>query len=114
MEIIDDVDSLSIGKSVDELSTVTDLSEEEQENEKADINDNKEDSADVDLKERVADLTHTPGNKRKYTPSVIDFLINNNSDDMSTPIPTKLQCLDSSLSSCLDGNNTTTKSDVDL
>ena len=35
MEIIDDVDSLSIGKSVDESSTVTDSSEEEQDNEKA-------------------------------------------------------------------------------
>ena len=35
MEIIDDVDSLSIGESVDESSTVTDSSEEEKDNEKA-------------------------------------------------------------------------------
>ena len=36
--------------------------------------------------------------KRNYTPSVIDFLINNNVDDASIPLPTKPQHLDSAIS----------------
>ena len=49
--------------------------------------------------------------KRKYPPSLVDFIINKNTEDSSTP--SKLQCFDSSMSNCHDENNTSTKSTVD-
>ena len=51
------------------------------------------------------------GVKRKYPPSLVDFIINNNTEDSSTP--SKLQCFDSSMSNCHGENDTSTKSDVD-
>ena len=40
------------------------------------------------------------GVKHKYPPSIVDFLINNNTDDSAIPVPKKLQCLNSSASDC--------------
>ena len=66
---------------------------------------------DEESNEKSDEETEASGVKRKYSPSVIDFLINNNTKDSSTP--PKLQCLDSSMSYCHDENDTSTKSDVD-
>ena len=88
--------------STDESTTkVVDSSTKGQENEdmeisiddkEANINDNEEYGVhDADLKEDIDNATQKSGDKRKYTPSLVDFLINNNSDDASIPAPTKLQ-----------------------
>ena len=53
---------------------------------------------DEELKEKSDEETLTSAVKRKYPPSVIDFLINNNTDDSAISVPTKLQCLDFSIS----------------
>ena len=110
MEIVDVVDSPSIVESVKKSLTdgVGNFSEEERDNEdeessidkeEADINENKGDGVDItDLNEKVDDLAQKSDDKRNYTPSVIDFLINNNVDDASIPLPTKLQRLDSAIS----------------
>ena len=85
------------------IETASNSTEEKQDNDdressldnkEEDINGNKED-LNEDLNEKVDDLTQTAGFKRKYPPSIVDFLINNNPDD--TSIPTKLQRLESSI-----------------
>ena len=116
MEIVDVVDSPSIDESVEESlrESAGNSSEKEQENEdeesiidkeEAVINENKGSGVDdTDLNEKVEDLTQKSGDKRNYTPSVIDFLINNNTDDASISLPKKLQRLDSTISEPLEKN----------
>ena len=53
---------------------------------------------DKDLKDKSDEVTQAAGVKCKYSPSYIDFLINNNIDDSVIPTPTKQQCFDSSMS----------------
>ena len=50
-----------------------------------------------DLKEKPKEL-QTTGEKRKYSPSVIDFLVNNNSSNSKVAAPSRLQSSDSSMS----------------
>ena len=95
----------------DEEKSAHDDEESSVDDEEVDINDEKEDVNDADLKEEVDD--QKSGDKRKYPPSLVDYLINNNTDDTSITIPTKLQRLDSPMSYCHDENDTSTKSDVD-
>ena len=61
---------------------------------------------DEELKEKSDENTLTSAVKRKYPPSVIDFLINNNTKDSVIPVPAKLQCLDTSMSDFHSKNNT--------
>ena len=91
--------------------TAADEDKESIVDEKSAHNDEESIQNDEESNEKSDEETEASGVKRKYSPSVIDFLINNNTEDSSTP--TKLQCLDSSMSYCHDENDTSTKSDVD-
>ena len=53
---------------------------------------------DKELKDKSDEVTQAADVKCKYSPSYIDFLINNNIDDSVIPTPTKLHCFDSSMS----------------
>ena len=132
-EGIDDVDSSNIDESGSDkessIETISNFTEEESvnddkesnmDNEEEVVNDDKE--SEIDNKEEVVnddtedgvdeeemsvkddDITPTTDVKRKYSPSVIDFLINNNADKTSIPVPPKLRSLDSSISSCRDND----------
>ena len=68
---------------------------------------------DKELKNKSDEETQAAGVKRKYSPSVIDFLINNNIDDSVIPTPTKLQCFDSSMSDTHEKNDDSIKSGID-
>ena len=115
MEDIDAVDSSSIDESTkvdsDKDPSMEAISNSSNETvvdkDKESIVDDKEKSAhddeesiqnDEELKQKSDEETLTSAVKRKYPPSVIDFLINNNTDDSAISVPTKLQCLDSSIS----------------
>ena len=91
--------------------TAADEDKESIVDEKSAHNDEESIQNDEESKEKSDEEKEASGVKRKYSPSVIDFLINNNTKDSSTP--PKLQCLDSSMSYCHDENDTSTKSDVD-
>ena len=91
--------------------TAADEDKESIVDEKSVHNDEESIQNDEESNEKSDEETEASGVKRKYSPSVIDFLINNNTKDSSTP--PKLQCLDSSMSYCHDENDTSTKSDVD-
>ena len=54
--------------------------------------------------EKVDDETHTAGVKRKLPPSIVDFLINNNTDELAMSAPPKLKCFKSSNSECQENN----------
>ena len=81
------------------------------------VNDDKESSVDdkeetvhdneghalnkVNLKRKLDEETQESVVKRKYPPSIVDFLVNNNTDDLATHVPTKLHYLDPvSVSDC--------------
>ena len=91
--------------------TAADEDKESIVDEKSVHNDEESIQNDEESNEKSDEETEASGVKRKYSPSVIDFLINNNTKDSSTP--PILQCLDSSMSYCHDENDTSTKSDVD-
>ena len=76
-------------------------------------NTEKQDDDEDVLKEKSDEETYPAGVKRKYSPSVIDFLINNNTDNSSIPPTTKKQCLASSTSDCNEKNDALAKYDVD-
>ena len=123
-EGIDDVDSSNIDESGSDkessIETISNFTEEESVNDDKESNmDNEEEVVNVDKEEVVNDtedgvdeemsvkddvITPKTDVKRKYPPSVIDFLINNNTDKTSIPVPTKLRSLDSSISSCRDND----------
>ena len=112
-EGIDDVDSSNIDESGSDekssIETISNFTEEESvnddkesnmSNEEEVVNDDTEDGVDEEeVSVKDDDVTPTTAVKRKYPPSVIDFLINNNTDKTSIPVPTKLHCFDSSISS---------------
>ena len=56
-----------------------------------------------DLMKKPKEL-QTTGEKRKYSPSVIDFLVNNNSSNSKVAAPSRLQSSDSSMSDVDDFN----------
>ena len=60
---------------------------------------------DKELKDKSDEITQAADVKRKYSPSVIDFLINKNIDDSVIPSPTKLHCFDSSMSDTHEKND---------
>ena len=68
---------------------------------------------DKELKHKSDEVTQAAGVKRKYSPSVIDLLINNNIDDSVIPTPTKLQCFDSSMPDTHEKNDDSIKSGID-
>ena len=80
--------------AIDDKESNVGNDEESVSNDKVSIED------DEDSSEKVDEVTPTADLKRKYPPSIVDFLINNNTDDSTIPVPTKLQCLDSSASDC--------------
>ena len=118
-EGIDDVDSSNIDESGSDeessIETISNFTEEESVNDDKESNiDNKEEVVNDDTEDGVDDeelsvkdddVTPTTAVKRKYPPSVIDFLINNNTVETSIPVPTKLHCLDSSISSSHDNDD---------
>ena len=111
---IDAVDSSNIKESGSDgeslMEIVSNFPEEKQDNddkeinidnEEEDLNGNKEDTAnDVNMKRKFNEETQEDGVKHNYSPSLVDFLINNNPDDSAIPVPAKLQRLDSSVSDC--------------
>ena len=81
------------------IETISNFTEDEpttdceiDKNDKEDVgNDNQENGADkVNLKRKIDEEACV---EQKYPPSIVDFLINHNTDDSPIPIPTKLQCL---------------------
>ena len=68
---------------------------------------------DKELKDKSDEITQAADVKRKYSPSVIDFLINNNIDDSAIPTPTKLQCFDSSMADTHEKNDDSIKTGTD-
>ena len=60
---------------------------------------------DKELKDKSDEEIQAAGVKCKYSPSYIDFLINNNIDDSVIPTPTKQQCFDSSMSNTHEKND---------
>ena len=64
---------------------------------------------DKELKDKSDEVTQAAGVKCKYSPSFIDFLINNNIDDSVIPTPTKLHCFDSSMSDTHEKNDDSIK-----
>ena len=55
----------------------------------------------MNLKRKLDEETNEDGFKRKYPPSIVDFLVNNKTEDLVTSVPTRHQCLDSvSVSDC--------------
>ena len=68
---------------------------------------------DKELKDKSDKVTQAAGAKRKYSPSFIDFLINNNINDSVIPTPTKQQCFDSSMSDTHEKNDDSIKSGID-
>ena len=68
---------------------------------------------DKELKDKSDEVTQAAGVKCKYSPSFIDFLINNNIDDSVIPTPTKQQCFDSSMSDTHEKNDDSIKSGID-
>ena len=120
----DFVDSPSSDESVkvDEdsaMETISNSAEEEPVNDdkesniddKEEVDNKNEENAVNDLKRKFDEEGQEAGVKHKYPPSLVDFIINKNTEDSSTP--SKLQCFDSSMSNCHDENNTSTKSTVD-
>ena len=61
------------------------------------IESDNESMDEEDLMEKPKEL-QTTGEKRKYSPSVIDFLVNNNSSNSKVAAPSRLQSSDSSMS----------------
>ena len=125
---IDAVDSSNIKESGSDgeslMEIVSNFPEEKQDNddkeinidnEEEDLNGNKEDTAnDVNLKRKFNEETQEDGVKHKYSPSLVDFLINNNPDDSAIPVPAvKLQRLDSSVSDCQENSVAPKSSDID-
>ena len=113
---IADLDEKIEGKGIDVVDSSnsdesTKVDSDEKSSMKSVHNDEESIQNDEESNEKSDEETEASGVKRKYSPSVIDFLINNNTKDSSTP--PKLQCLDSSMSYCHDENDTSTKSDVD-
>ena len=107
-EGIDVVDSPNIDESGSDekslIETISDFSEDESFNDdkeskvddKEVININEETPVeDENLETKSDEKTYEAGFKRKYSPTIVDLLVNNNT------VPTKLQCLDSvSVSDC--------------
>ena len=62
------------------------------------MDEDKESIVDYEEMKKKPKEIQTSGVKRKYSPSVIDFLVNNNSGDSVVPTPSRLQSLDSSMS----------------
>ena len=93
----------------DKESNIDDIEEDE------DLNGNEEDTTnDVNLKRKFNEETQEDGVKHKYSPSLVDFLINNNPDDSAIPVPAaKLQRLDSSVSDCQENTVAPKSSDID-
>ena len=118
-EGIDDVDSSNIDESGSDekssIETISNFTEEESVNDDKEsniddkeevFNKNEENAVDdLNLKRKLDEEGQEAGVKHKYPPSIVDFLINNNTDDSSMPVPTKLNCLDSSISSCHDNDD---------
>ena len=92
-ECTDAVDS-NIENSVEEslMEGVDSFDEKESLNENEKHNDDEE-----HLQEKSDEETFPASTKRQYPPSVIDFLINNNTDKTSIPVPNKLQRFGSSV-----------------
>ena len=106
---IADLDEKIEGKGIDVVDSSnsdesTKVDSDEKSSMKSVHNDEESIQNDEESNEKSDEETEASGVKRKYSPSVIDFLINNNTKDSSTP--PKLQCLDSSMSYCHDENDT--------
>ena len=127
MEKVDAVDSLKTDESskVDSneqsfMETISNSSKETavdedvtDDEEKPAHNDEENMLVDQELKEKSDEETQAVGRKRNYSPYVIDFLINNNTDDSAIPSSAKLQSLNSSMPDCDEEKKGLTKSDID-
>ena len=64
------------------------------------------------MSEKVDEVTHAPGLKRKFQPSFVDFIINKNTEESSISAQPKLQCLDSSIIDYCENNDASTSVEV--
>ena len=86
---------------------------DEDDEEKPTQNEEENMLVDGDLKEKSDEKTQAAGRKRNYSPYVIDFLINNNTDDLAISASAKQQSLNSSMPDCGEENEDLMKSDID-